>query len=140
VFSSCTLLKRRNLFNESEKMVNNKILIVEDDKIISELIEWRLKKMGYTVSGKVATGLDAVNLTNETMPDAILMDIFLQGNMDGIEAAKIIKEKFTIPIIFLTAYSDEKVLERIIPIKPSHYILKPFTDDDLRIALRLSLG
>jgi CheY-like chemotaxis protein len=121
-------------------MVNNKILIVEDDTIISELIEWRLKKMGYTVCGKVATGQDAINLTNETKPDAILMDISLQGDMDGIEAAKIIKEKFNKPIIFLTAYSDEKVLERIIPLKPTRYILKPFTDDDLRIALRLSLG
>ena len=56
------------------------------------------------------------------------------------EAAKVIKEKFNMPIIFLTAYSDEKVLERIIPLQLTRYILKPFTDDDLRIALRLSLG
>jgi CheY-like chemotaxis protein len=133
-------MDHRNLFYEVEEMVNNKILIVEDDAIISELIEWRLKKMGYTVSGKVATGQDAITLTNETKPDAILMDISLQGDMDGIETAKIIKEKFNIPIIFLTAYCDEKVLERIIPLQPTRYILKPFTDDDLRIALRLSLG
>ena len=121
-------------------MVNNKILIVEDDEIISELIEWRLKKMGYAVCGKVATGQDAITLANETSPDAILMDISLRGDMDGIEAAKIIKEKFNKPIIFLTAYSDEKVLERIIPLQSTRYILKPFTDDDLRVALRLSLG
>jgi len=121
-------------------MANNKILIVEDDTIISEVIEWRLKKMGYPVCGKAATGQDAITLTNETSPDAILMDISLQGDMDGIEAAKIIKEKFNKPIIFLTAYSDEKVLERIIPLQSTRYILKPFTDDDLRVALRLSLG
>jgi CheY-like chemotaxis protein len=60
--------------------------------------------------------------------------------MDGIEAAKIIKEKFNIPIIFLTAYSDDNVLERIRTIQSAQYVLKPFTNEDLRIALKLSLG
>jgi CheY-like chemotaxis protein len=119
---------------------NNKILIVEDDEIISQVIEWRLKKVGYTVSGKAATGKDAITLTEETSPDAILMDIALKGDMDGIETAKIIKEKFNIPIIFLTASSDDKTLSRVIPFQPAQYLLKPFNDDDLRIALWLSLG
>jgi DNA-binding NarL/FixJ family response regulator len=117
-----------------------KILIVEDDEIISQVIEWRLKNVGYTVSGKASTGEDAITLTEETSPDAILMDIALKGDMDGIETAKIIKEKFNIPIIFLTASSDEKTLNRVIPFQPAQYILKPFNDDDLRIALRLSLS
>ena len=68
------------------------------------------------------------------------MDISLKGTIDGIETAKSIKKGINIPIIFLTGNSDETVLERIIPLMPVHYILKPFTDDDLRIALRLSLG
>jgi DNA-binding response OmpR family regulator len=118
----------------------NKILIIEDDEIISQLIEWRLKKLGFTVSGKAATGKDAITLTEETSPDAILMDIALKGDMDGIETAKIIKEKFNIPIIFLTASSDDKTLSRVIPFQPAQYLLKPFNDDDLRIALWLSLG
>ena len=118
----------------------NKILIVEDDEIISQVIEWRLNKLGYKVSGKAATGQDAITLTEETSPDAILMDIALKGDMDGIETAKIIKEKFTIPIIFLTASSDDKTLSRVIPFQPAQYLLKPFNDDDLRIALWLSLG
>ena len=117
-----------------------KILIVEDDEIVCTVIEMRLAKLGYAVCGKAATGQDAITLTNETQPDAILMDIGLDGYMDGIDAAKIIKEKFTIPIIFLTAYSDNKILERIYPLKPAFFIFKPFTDDDLRIALKLSLG
>ena len=117
-----------------------KILIVEDDEIVCNVIEWRLTKLGYSVSGKAATGQDAITLTNETRPDAILMDIGLHGTMDGIETAKIIKEKFNIPIIFLTAYSDNTILERISPLKPANFIFKPFTDDDLRIALKLSLG
>jgi CheY-like chemotaxis protein len=120
--------------------INNKILIVEDDVIISQIIELQLKKLGYSVIGKAANGQDAITLTNKTNPDAILMDIFLEGEMDGIEATKIIKEKFNIPIIFLTAYSDDKVLERIRTIQSAHYVLKPFTNDDLRIALKLSLG
>jgi CheY-like chemotaxis protein len=120
--------------------INNKILIVEDDVIISQIIELHLKKLGYSVSGKAANAQDAITLTNKTNPNAILMDIFLDGKMDGIEAAKIIKEKVNIPIIFLTGYSDDKVLERIRTIQASHYVLKPFTNDDLRIALKLSLG
>jgi two-component system, response regulator PdtaR len=119
---------------------NNKILIVEDDIIISQIIELQLKKLGYFVCGIAANGQDAITLTNKANPDAILMDIFLEGKMDGIEAAKIIKEKFNIPIIFLTAYSDDKVLERIRTIQSAHYVLKPFTNDDLRIALKLSIG
>lgn len=119
---------------------NNKILIVEDDVIISHIIELQLKKLGYIVSGIAANGQDAITLMNNTNPDAILMDIFLDGKMDGIEAAKIIKEKFNIPIIFLTAYSDDNVLERIRTIQSAQYILKPFTNEDLRIALKLSLG
>jgi CheY-like chemotaxis protein len=119
---------------------NNKILIVEDDVIISHIIELQLKKLGYIVSGIAANGQDAITLMNNTNPDAILMDIFLDGKMDGIEAAKIIKEKFNIPIIFLTAYSDDNVLERIRTIQSAQYVLKPFTNEDLRIALKLSLG
>jgi CheY-like chemotaxis protein len=117
-----------------------KILIVEDDEIVCKVIEWRLHNLGYSVSGKASTGQDAINLTNETRPDAILMDIVLHGCMDGIETAKIIKEKYPVPIIFLTSYSDNSILEKISPLKPSHFIFKPFTDDDLRIALKLSLG
>lgn len=120
--------------------INNKILIVEDDVIISQIIELQLKKLGYIVSGKAANGQDAITLTNKTNPNAILMDIFLDGKMDGIEAAKIIKEKFNIPIIFITGYSDDKILERIRTIQSTQFILKPFTNDDLRIALKLSLG
>jgi CheY-like chemotaxis protein len=119
---------------------NNKILIVEDDVIISHIIELQLKKLGYIVSGIAANGQDAITLMNNTNPDAILMDIFLDGKMDGIEAAKIIKEKFNIPIIFLTAYSDDNILERIRTIQSAQYVLKPFTNEDLRIALKLSLG
>ncbi len=121
-------------------MANGKILVVEDDDVLCDLIEWRLSKLGYTVCAKAATGEDAIIFTNEHEPDAILMDISLKGTIDGIETATSIKKDLNIPIIFLTGNSDESVLERIVPLMPVQYILKPFTDDDLRIALRLSLG
>jgi CheY-like chemotaxis protein len=121
------------------KDTDKKILIVEDDKIVSKVLEWRLTTMGYSVAGKAATGQDAITLTNETRPDAIFRDISLQGDLDGIETAKSIQEKFTIPIIFLTAHSDTTILQRIFPLKPADFITKPFTDDDLRVALRLSI-
>jgi DNA-binding NarL/FixJ family response regulator len=95
---------------------------------------------GYSVSGKAADGQDAITLTNETRHDAILRDISLQGDPEDIETVKIIQEKFNIPIIFLTAHSDNTILERIVPLKPSSFIFKTFTDDDLRIAFKLSLG
>jgi two-component system, response regulator PdtaR len=121
-------------------MVNNKILIVEDDEVISNLIKWRLVEMGYRICGQAATGAEAISLTNETNPDAILMDLSLKGDMDGIETSKTIKKHFNIPIIILTAHSEEKILEKITPIKPADYILKPFTDDELRVALHLALS
>ena len=120
--------------------VKNKILIIEDDEIIRKVIEWRLNKLGYTICGEASRGEDAIRLADELKPDAIIMDFLLAGNMDGIEAARIIRKDRNVPFIFLTAHSDEKLLEKIIPLKPAHYILKPFSDNDLRIALGLSLG
>jgi len=99
-----------------------------------------IERDGDNVSGIAASGQDAISLTDETNPDVILMDIGLQRYMNGIEAAEIIKEKINIPVIFLTAHSDNKILQRIHSMKPAYFISKPFTDDDLRIALKLSLG
>jgi two-component system, response regulator PdtaR len=121
-------------------LTNEKILVVEDDEVLCDVIDWRLSKLGYSVCAKAATGEDAIIFTNEHKPDVILMDISLKGKIDGIDAATHIKKDSNIPIIFLTAHSDETVLERIVPLMPVQYIIKPFTDDDLRIALRLSLG
>ena len=115
------------------------ILIVEDDAIVSSDIESRLKKLGYSVPAVVITGEEAIQKVEEHNPDLVLMDIVLKGEMDGIEAAEIIQSRFDIPVIFLTAYADEERLERAKLTIPLGYILKPFQDRDLKIAIEMAL-
>ena len=116
-----------------------KILIVEDDDLIQRVIAWRLTSLGYAVCGKAATAEDAFSLVKETAPDAIIMDIHLAGRLDGIDAALAIKKMYDLPVIFLSAHSTDKELERAKSVPPSGYILKPFNDTDLRVALELAL-
>ena len=120
-------------------MKNEKILVVEDERIIAIDLQRRLERFGYTVVAIAAAGKQAIELVEQHSPDIILMDIMLVGDIDGIEAATIIKEKFAIPVIFLTAYSDEKTLERAKIAEPSGYILKPFKDKELYTTIDISL-
>lgn len=120
-------------------MRDEKILIVEDERIIAIDLQRRLERFGYTVAGIAAEGSKALELVQELSPDIVLMDIMLVGEMDGIETAVKIKKKASIPIIFLTAYSDEKTLERAKTAEPSGYILKPFKDKELYTTIDISL-
>lgn len=119
--------------------MSKNILIVEDDEIIQQVLEWRLKSLGYSVSGKAATAEDALACVRDKKPDVVLMDIELKGNMDGIAAAVAIKKIHPLPVIFLTGSSDEEVLERAKIVPPSGFIVKPFDDTDLRVALTFAL-
>jgi putative two-component system response regulator len=116
-----------------------KILIVEDERIISEDIKKRLQKLGYSVPSIARTGEEAVQKTKVLHPDLVLMDIVLEGEMDGIEAAAHIKSLCEIPIVYLTAYADQKTLERAKITEPYGYILKPFDDRDLHITIDIGL-
>ncbi len=107
-------------------MNNENILIVEDEKIIALDLQRRLERFGYSVIGMASDGAEAISLARERSPDIILMDIMLAGSMDGIEAAKQIRAQLAIPVIFLTAYTDEKTLERAKEVEPFGYIIKPF--------------
>lgn len=120
-------------------MAKSSILIVEDDAIVSNLIEIWLVKLGYTVAGKVTTGEDAITVTREKRPDLVLMDIGLKGGMDGIDAANYLRKSFGIPFIYLTANAEESVLDRAKITEPSGYVMKPFTDRDLLAAIELAL-
>jgi CheY-like chemotaxis protein len=120
--------------------MNKKILIVEDDAVIQQIIEWCLISHGYTVCGKATTAEDAFSEVKMTEPDAVLMDIHLDGRLDGIDAALAIKRMYDLPVIFLTGYSTADELERAKKVPPDGYILKPFNDTDLRVALDLALG
>ncbi len=120
-------------------MAKAKILIVEDDAIIAMDIESRLKNLGYSVSGSANYGEKAIEKVEELKPDLVLMDIVLKGDMDGIEAAEIIRSRFDIPVVFLTAYADEERLEKAKLTVPFGYILKPFQDRDLQITIEMAL-
>ncbi|MCH8317010.1 MAG: response regulator [Bacteroidetes bacterium] len=121
-------------------MVNKaKILIVEDELITARDIESCLKEFGYLVTGIVTSGEDAVKKTERSNPDLVLMDIRLKGKMDGIEAAQIIRDKFNIPVIYLTAHSDKETLKRAKITKPFGYVLKPFQENELHTQIEMAL-
>lgn len=117
----------------------SKILVVEDEMIISMEIKQKLQAMGYIVTGQAITGESAIQKAGEIQPDLVLMDIRLKGDMDGISAAKRIIELHDLPIIFLTAHSDKATLERAIAVSPSGYLLKPFKERELMTNIEMSL-
>jgi len=117
----------------------SKILVVEDEMIISMEIKQKLIAMGYVVTGQAITGESAIQKAGETEPDLVLMDIRLKGEMDGIAAAKRIIELYDLPIIFLTAHSDKATLESAISVSPSGYLLKPFKERELMTNIEMSL-
>jgi signal transduction histidine kinase len=120
-------------------MTNERIMIVEDERIIADDIQITLEDLGYTVPCAAASGKDAIDKAEKHRPDLVLMDIVLQGEMDGIDAAKQIYSRFDIPIIYLTAYADESVLERAKKTAPFGYIIKPFEDRELHSGIETAL-
>ena len=117
----------------------SRILVVEDEFIVSMEIKERLAAMGYLMVGSAASGEQALKLVSEHKPDLVLMDIRLHGGMDGITAAEEIHRKFNIPVIFLTAYSEDATLSRAKLAEPFGYILKPFDDRELKSAIEIAL-
>jgi len=120
-------------------MTKAKIMIVEDEWIAAEDTQYKLQDLGYIVSALASTGNEAIQKAKEDKPDLILTDIVIEGEMDGIEVAQQIYSCFDIPFIYLTAYADDKILERIKITEPYGYIVKPFTNEDLKIAIELAL-
>ena len=124
---------------EEKNMDAAKILIVEDESIVALDIKRRLVKLGYDVAAVVATGEEAIEKAEETSIDLVLMDISLPGDIDGIEAAKRIQERFDIPVVYLTAHSDKATLERAIVTEPLGYIVKPFDKKTLYAAIEMAI-
>ncbi len=120
-------------------MDDSRILIVEDEKIICLDLQRRLEKFGYAVVGIAATADEAVAKATELRPDIILMDIMLGEDSDGIDAATQIKDLLAIPVIFLTAYADDKTLERAKAAEPFGYVLKPFKERELYTTIDIAL-
>lgn len=115
-----------------------RILIVEDEVIISSELETIAKDLGFKVCGSVQSGEEAVSLAGKHRPDLVLMDIVLQGKTDGIKAADIIKKEFGIPVLYITAYDDEARMKRIEKNAPIGFILKPYEQRDIRAALTVA--
>ena len=120
-------------------MQGERVLIVEDEKIIAFDLQRRLKSFGFDVVGSCSSGAEALELCSRERPDIVLMDIMLEGDLDGIETAKVLLEKYQIPSIFLTAYSDAATLERAKVAQPLAYIIKPFKERELYTTIDVAL-
>lgn len=120
-------------------MPRTKILIVEDEAILALDMQDRLVAMGYPEPVIAGSGEQGVQKADEVRPDLVLMDIMLPGKIDGIQAAEQIRSSLDIPIIFLTAYSDDSTIERAKAAEPYGYIVKPFQDRELQITIEMAL-
>jgi PAS domain S-box-containing protein len=120
-------------------MTDARIMVVEDERITARNIQQRLTGLGYAVTAVVASGEDAIRKAEETRPDLILMDIRLEGEMDGVEAAEHIRTRFHIPVIYLTAYADDSMLRRARATEPFGYLLKPFDARELHATIQMAL-
>ncbi|MBI9072333.1 MAG: response regulator [Melioribacteraceae bacterium] len=121
-------------------MNSTQIMIVEDERIVAEDIQETLEEFGYNVVGIEDTGENAVNMASKLKPDLILMDIMLKGEMNGIQAAFKINDNEEIPIIYLTAYTDNNTAQEAINTNPSGYLVKPFNKRSLYASVEIALN
>jgi PAS domain S-box-containing protein len=115
------------------------ILIVEDERIVALELEGRLRRLGHAVVGSVATAHEAIAESRRLVPDLVLMDIKLQGEMDGIEAAATLRAELNVPVVYLTAFADDETVERAKFTQPYGYLLKPFHERELHVVIDLAL-
>src|SRR5207247_501780 len=120
-------------------MVTPRILVVEDERITAMSLQCQLRALGYDVPALATSGPDAIRKAEETCPNLVLMDIRLDRGMDGVEAARQIRSRFGIPVIYLTAYSNQDILERAKVTEPYGYVLKPYEERELRIVIEMAL-
>lgn len=120
-------------------MKTKKIFVVEDEVIVAEDIIQTLKSLGYEVLGFADSGEEAILKIKEEVPDLLLMDIMLAGELDGIETAEIINKEHNIPIVYLTAYSSTNILDKAKASKPYGYIVKPFDEVNLYTTIEVSI-
>lgn len=116
-----------------------RVLVVEDEGIVAADIRLTLRDLGYTVIDTVASAEKAIDIAQRARPDLILMDIVTKGPIDGVQAAKVIRERCAIPVVFLTAHADPETVQRARSAEPLGYVVKPFKDIDLRTAIEIAL-
>jgi putative two-component system response regulator len=120
-------------------MNSEKIMVVEDEWVVSDHLCRSLEDLGYTICSTASAGDEAIRKVEADSPDLILMDIVLRGKMDGIEAAYWINSQFNIPIIYLTAYTNPEYIERAKQTKPFSYLVKPFHQKELYANIEMAL-
>lgn len=120
-------------------MEEEKILIVEDEELLVLQIKSDLLQMGYAVTDSYSSGEEAIEGVEKLKPDLILMDITLKGKLDGIQTAGLIRRKHDIPVIYLTAHSEEGAVEQAQATEPYGYLLKPISSRGLEIAVKIAL-
>jgi DNA-binding response OmpR family regulator len=120
-------------------MRKTQILVVEDSTLFSNIIQKSLKRLGYDVSAAVSSGEEAIKKVEYIRPDLVLMDIVLEGEMDGIEAADKIRSLFSVPVIYLTGRDAEKIVEKAKITEPYGYLIKPFKEKELRATIEMAL-
>lgn len=116
-----------------------RILIVEDEPIIAEDLAITLEKEDYIIAGKAYNALQAIDMVVNRYPDLVLLDILLKGDKDGIDVGRIIAEKYRIPFIYITSFSDKSTLEKARTSLPSGYIVKPFRERDLIATIEMAM-
>jgi CheY-like chemotaxis protein len=121
-------------------MAKAQILIVENDNIIVMELRDRLQSLGYAVAAVTSYGEEAIAEAEKTHPDLVLMNIRLKGDIDGIEAAEEIRDRFDIPVVYLTALTDQDTLQRAKMTEPYGYIIKPFSERQLQATIKMALG
>ena len=120
-------------------MSGTKILIVEDEGLVAEEIRSRLRNLGYEPAGVARSGPEALDLVRDRKPDLVLMDIRLQGPMDGVEAAAEIAAASNVPVVYLTAHTDRETLDRAKATSPYGYVVKPLEERELQVAVEMAL-
>ena len=120
-------------------MTQAQILVVEDESIVAADIQDRLESLGYDVPPPVGSGEKAIEKAGELRPDLVLMDIQLKGRMDGVEAAGQIRQRFGIPVIYLTANADHPTVQRAKVTEPFGYVIKPFEERELHTSIEVAL-
>jgi len=117
----------------------HRVMVVDDEAVITTQLEERLASMGYAVVGAASSGEEALEMAKQVEPDIILMDIVMPGTLDGIDAAKEVREKLDIPVIFLTAYADDRLVKKASHVGPFGYIVKPYQEREIRAAIEVAI-
>jgi CheY-like chemotaxis protein len=124
----------------TESMPAARVMVVEDQVIVGKELRLTLENAGYKVTKLITRGEEAIRIAAAFRPDLVLMDIGLRGEMDGIETAREIQSRWGVPVIFITAYADDKLLEVADMPMPSGCLAKPFKEKELLAAVAKALG